>query len=116
MTDNTVLFDGISELLDPYHNGTQPQILEFESTRGPGGPQITINTSLESGDGLFPEGFTDPDTGAPLTDACFEIGIDDTLDPDTPTVVTSATLETFGGLPLGPFDITNFFPIPGTAG
>ena len=41
---------------------------------------------------LFPEGFEDPETGTPLTAACIEIGIDDTLDADQPVDVTSGSI------------------------
>ncbi len=116
MTDNTVLFDGLTEFLDPYLDGTQPALLEFEvtvvSSAGPSSQEITFNSFLDSGTDLFPEGFEDPETGTPLTDACVEIGIDDTLDPDQPTSVTSATLQFFGGSPIGPVDITSFFSDP----
>ena len=111
-TDSTVTFDGISETVDSYVDGTQPRILEFENTFALGGQQIIFDTSLDTGTDLFPEGFEDPETGTPLTDACVEIGRDDLLDASVPTTVTSATLQTFGDVSIGPLDITNFFEDP----
>ena len=112
MDDNTVLFDGFSEFLDPYLDGNQPLVFEFETPGSDDEFTVDIN-SLGTSD-LFPEGFTDPKTGTPLTDACVEIGIDDTLDSDPPADVTSATLEFLSGgsTVIPPTDITGFFDNP----
>ncbi|MEM8963118.1 MAG: hypothetical protein AAGD38_16660 [Acidobacteriota bacterium] len=114
MDDNTVLFDGLSELLDPYINGTQPLVFEFESTSSGGDPTVNLNSFSDSGGDLFPEGFTDPDTGTPLDSACIEIGMDDPLDFDSPTKVENAMLEFSNSSgPFGsPMDITEFFEDP----
>ena len=109
MDDNTVVFDGLSELLDSYLDGTQPFVFEFETTGTEGLPETTIN-SIANGD-LFPEGFEDPATGTPLDAACVEIGIDDTLDSDEPIEVTSALLD-FIGDGFDPFDVTSGFTNP----
>lgn len=117
MTDNTVAFDGLSELLDPYLDGTQPLIFEFET---PGnnlvGGEKTTDVFMNSfGDGdLFPEGFMDPETGTPLNSACIEVGIDDTLDSDVPSQVNSATFEASNsdGSVLPPIDISSLFENP----
>ncbi len=116
MDDNTVLFDGLSELLDPYLDGTQPAIFEFETPTG--GPNnetdVFINSFSGTGTDLFPEGFEDPDTGTPLTDACVEIGREDLLDSNGPVTVTNATIEFSGdsGTILPTTDITSFFSNP----
>lgn len=114
MDDNTVLFDGLSELLDPYLDGTQPLVFEFEtpSNDTPGATDSTIN-AFSDGD-LFPEGFQDPETGTPLDSACVEIGIDDTLDSDIPSEVSNAMISfsSSGGTVLPPTDITSFFENP----
>ncbi|MEM1178360.1 MAG: hypothetical protein AAGM22_08455 [Acidobacteriota bacterium] len=114
--DDNVLFDGLTELLDPYLDGTQPQVFEFE-TPLPGGTEATSRiTSTSEGTGdLFPEGFQDPETGAPLDSACVEIGRIDTLDPtSTPTSLNQAVLRfnRDGATISGPFDITSFFNDP----
>lgn len=112
MDDSTVTFDGLSELLDPYVDGTQPLVFEFETPSDGQVSDVGIDTSLDSGDDLFPEGFEDPDTGTPLTDICIEIGRDDTLDAAPPAVVRSASLRITGGVTIGPLDITSFFSTP----
>ncbi|MEM7052125.1 MAG: hypothetical protein AAF604_20835 [Acidobacteriota bacterium] len=111
--DNQVLFDGLSEFLDPYVNGTAPFVFESETGPGPDGSTVTTITSAGDDD-LFPEGFTDPDTGTPLDAACVEIGISDTLDSQFPVTVTQATLEFLDSdtSVLGPLDITDFFGDP----
>lgn len=95
MDDNTAVFDGITESLDTYSDGNQPVIYESVTSRRAhqrGGTQTTVELVTMGTSDLFPEGFEDPETGTPLTDACVEIGIDDTLDPDPPMIVTSASL------------------------
>ena len=112
MDDNTVLFDGLSELLDPYVNGTMPGIFEFETNNGNGTSDVFFN-SFAGGD-LFPEGFEDPATSTPLDSACIEIGIDDTLDGDQPVKVNSALFEasSSSGPVIPGIDITSFFDTP----
>ncbi|MEM7581738.1 MAG: S8 family serine peptidase [Acidobacteriota bacterium] len=125
MDDNTANFDGLNELIDPYTDGTQPFVFEFETDpdnlsegggRRFGDPEnpleTTINMQSMNGEDLFPEGFEDPETGTPLDAACIEIGIDDALDGDCPTNVTSATVQFFNNsTPIfdEPLDITNAF-------
>lgn len=115
MDDNTVLFDGLSEALDAFLDGTLPQLFEFEST-GSGGntTDIFMNAFADTGEDLFPEGFLDPDSGEPLDAACLEIGIDDTLDFDQPSSVTSAIFEASddNGEIIPPTDITSLFSSP----
>ncbi len=76
----------------------------------PGG---SFNVDLNVvGQDLFPEGFTDPETGTPLDAACVEVGIDKSLDSDCPVNVTSATLQfldSTGTLVGSPFDVTSIF-------
>lgn len=115
MDDNTVAFDGLSELLDPYLDGTQPAIFEFETSNlGTGTNDIFFNSFIDPGADLFPEGFEDPESGTPLDAACIEIGIDDTLDGDLPVEVNMATIEASNsmGQVLPPTDITRFFSNP----
>ena len=115
MDDNTVLFDGLSELLDPYVDGTQPFVFEFETPdAGNNSTDAFFNSFSGSGGDLFPEGFSDPDTGTPLDAACIEIGIDDTLDADVPVEVTEAMIEASdsNGTIVPPTDITSLFPNP----
>ena len=120
--DNTVDFNGFSELIDSFTDGTQPFVFEFETdpdglgsggrAGGQEGFAAELEIGAEPGTDLFPEGFEDPKTGTPLTAACLEIGIDDVLDADCPVDVTSAVLEfaTPDG-PLGePLDVTSQFP------
>lgn len=115
MGDNTVQFDGLSEFLDAYLNGTQPLVFEF-ATPDPGNNSTDafFNSFSDGGGDLFPDGFTDPNTGMPLDAACVEIGIDDTLDPDVPVEVTEATIEASdsNGSIIPQTDITSFFSNP----
>ncbi len=112
MDDNTVLFDGVTENLDPYVDGTQPAVFEFESNSFGDTADVFIN--VFANDDLFPEGFEDPETGTPLDSACVEIGIDDTLDGNTPVEVTQALFEASNadGTVIPPIDITSFFSNP----
>ena len=115
MNDNSVVFDGITEFLDAYTTGTQPFIFEFETTSLTGGGTSIEIITMGAID-LFPDGFEDPKTGTPLTAACIEIGIDDTLDFSTPTSVPNATvdlLDDMGSIFGGPLTIpTSFFSDP----
>ncbi len=121
--NNTTTFDGMPEDLDPYTDGTQPFVFEFETdpdalTPVPFGDpesdfEAEINIGSEPGTDLFPEGFEDPKTGTPLSAACIEIGIDDTLDSDCPVDVTSAVVQfntPDGPLFDEPLDVTSAFP------
>ncbi|MEM7048807.1 MAG: S8 family serine peptidase [Acidobacteriota bacterium] len=114
--DNEVLFDGLDELLDPYTNGTQPFVFEFETDANDSdGFTGEITAKSDNGEDLFPDGFEDPDSGTPLDAACIEIGIDDTLDSDEEVLVSSAMVEFFNdgtGLFGGPIDITSSFSNP----
>lgn len=113
--DDTVLFDGLSELLDPYLDGTQPFVFEFETPDAMGNTtDVFMNSFSGKGGDLFPEGFTDPGTGDPLTDACIELGMEDMLDFDQPTEVESAMIEASdsNGSVIPPTDITSIFPNP----
>ena len=114
MDDNTVQFDGLSELLDPYLDGTMPAIFEFETPNGDGTTDAFFNSFAGTGQDLFPEGFEDPATNTPLDAACIEIGIDDTLDSDTPSEVVNAMFEASGdmGEIIPPVDITSIFSDP----
>lgn len=128
MTTNTVLFDGSLESLDPYVNGIQPQVFEFESVlRVPGEPGSGIggeldlffnssisNSSTGLGGDLFPEGFEDPETGTPLTDACLQIGVDDPLESGAPKEVLSAMISASNeqGDVIPPTDISDLFDRP----
>lgn len=117
MDDNTVLFDGLSEFLDPYLDGTQPAIFEFETfNRSVAGGMETdaFFNSFSGGEDLFPEGFEDPETNTPLDAACLEIGINDTLGSNVPVEVISAIFEASGdnGSIIPNTDITSFFSNP----
>ena len=114
MDDNTVLFDGLSELLDPYLDGTQPFVFEFETSSDGETTDVFLNSFSGSGGDLFPEGFEDPETGTPLDAACIEIGIDDTLDSDVPIEVMEAIFEASNsnGPVIPPIDITSVFSNP----
>ena len=114
MDDNTVLFDGLTELTDPLLDGTQPGVFEFETPGVDDETDVFVNSFAGTGEDLFPEGFEDPETGTPLDAACLEIGIDDTLDADIPVEVTSAVFEASGdsGTIFPPTDITSFFSSP----
>ncbi|MEM1182529.1 MAG: hypothetical protein AAGM22_29550 [Acidobacteriota bacterium] len=117
MDDNTVLFDGLSELLDPYTDGTQPLVFEFESpdtNNDPPTQNVFMNSFTESGGDLFPDGFQDPQTNTPLDSACIKIGIDDTLDSDVPSTIEEAMFEGSNsqGSVIPPTDITQFFENP----
>ncbi|MEM7356409.1 MAG: S8 family serine peptidase, partial [Acidobacteriota bacterium] len=125
--NNQAAFDALNELLDPYTNGTQPFVFEFETDPDNLGTdeslggflggeeadfEATIGIESENGEDLFPEGFEDPKTGTPLDTACIEIGIDDTLDSDCPVDVTSAVMQfntPTGPLFEEPLDITQAF-------
>ena len=95
-------------MLDPYPDGTQPFVFEFETdpdnlsdggrsgARGESADfEAEVNIGSDPGTDLFPEGFEDPESGTPLNAACIEIGIDDTLEADCPVDVTSAVVEFF---------------------
>lgn len=121
MNDDNVTFDGITELLDPYLDGTQPALFEFESMStfsgtegGSGTTNAFFNSFSDTGTDLFPEGFTDPETGSPLDAACLEIGISDTLDSDKPAEVQSAMFEASGdrGTIIPNVDISSIFSSP----
>ena len=120
LDDNTVTFDSIQESLDSYTNGTTVQINEFAffgmltEALGTDGDAFTM--FVNGSDELFPEGFEDPETGDPLTAACIEIGVDDTMDSDydDSVVLTLATLllQSDNTTIFGPIDITSIFPDP----
>ena len=91
-TDNDVTFDGLSELLDRYTNGTQPGVFEFQTT--PTNPALKsfkfVFESFASGD-LFPSGFTGPN-GETLDVACLELGKTNPLESATPQTVIKSKL------------------------
>ncbi len=114
--DNIVTFDGLSELLDPYTDGTQPFVFEFE-TNGPDNDEV-LSLEIEtfaSGD-LFPDGFIDPATSTPLDGACVEIGQQDPLESGVPKSVVKGKIDLLdaSGMSLfgGPVPITSFFSEP----
>ncbi len=108
--DNSVLFDGLQEFLDTFLNGTQPVVNESQSDPDAAMTDVAMNIESLGGEDLFPEGFEDPDTGTPLTAACIEIGIDDTLDNEEPVNVTSAVIDFFNAdTNVFNADITSFF-------
>ncbi len=122
---NTASFDGMPESLDPYTDGTEPFVVEFEtdpdnlegdSGRAARGLNQFLETTInifasDSANDLFPDGFEDPETGTPLNAACIEIGIDDIIEGDCPVDVTSAAVQFFNadGSLGDPIDITEAF-------
>ena len=116
-------YDSLVEFLNELDGGVQPMLDESQTDpdnleggsapRGTGtGFEAEIEISSDPGTDLFPEGFEDPETGTPLTAACLEIGIDDTLDGDCPVDVSEALLQFLrDGTPiLSPIDVTQAFP------
>lgn len=113
MGDNDATFDGDAENLDSYTNGTTPMVTESQSNPEDDTRTTEINIQSQDGSDLFPEGFTDPDTGTPLNDGGFEIGTDNALNGDMPVSVTSAIVNMFNdGNNVFTADITSAFSEP----
>ncbi len=117
--DNVVTFDGQTELLDPYSDGTQPFVFEFEfeNTNNDEVLSLEFETFASGGGGdLFPDGFTDPGTSTPLDGACVEIGQQDPLESGVSRSVAKARIDFLdaSGSSLfgGPVPITSFFNEP----
>lgn len=111
--DDIVTFDGLPEDVRTYAPDTTPTIDESSAVTGSASYTITITSRATSGDDLFPSGYTDTD-GHPLTNGCFTIGLDDTLDWPGATHVVAATLTArhHGATVIGPLDVTNHFGFP----
>jgi len=106
--DDIVTFDGLAEAIMTDIFGTVPTVTESTVDNADGTHRLVIDTSSPFGSDMFPEGVTDDDTGIPLTDACFMIGLLDSLDWPGVDSVTSATISfmTDGGVVRGPFDVS----------
>lgn len=110
--DDIVLFDGTAEAIRTDILGTVPIVTESDTPQPNGRRLIEVATSAPSGRDLFPAGFESG--GVPLTDACFMIGIDDSLDWIGADTVVSATIEflTDDVVQLGPLDASFFIVNP----
>lgn len=114
--DDVVTFDAVSEPIRTDVFGTVPTVTESKTDNGTETHLLVIDTSSPRGTDLFPSGAEDPDTGTPLTDACFFIGLDDPLDWPGVDTVTAASISylTDGNVVDGPFDVSGpvFFRDP----
>ncbi len=114
--DDIVMFDGIPENLATDLLGTVATVTEVETTNPDGTVSISISTASPSFTDLLPGGFTSPDTGGPLIDGCWFIGIDDLLDWESPLTVLSAEVNflTDSVVVAGPYDldVAGFFSVP----
>ncbi len=116
--DAIVVYDGLPETITTDIFGTVPTVTESKIDHGGESHLLVIDTSSPFGTDLFPEGVTDPDTGMPLTDACFIIGLVDPLDWPGQGIVTSAsiTFRSSDIVVVGPVDVTgpSYFNEPWT--
>jgi len=106
--DDIVLFDGVPENIRTDVLGTVPTVVEASTDNGDGTHTLVIDTRSPQGTGLFPGGLTDSNSGTPLVDACFLLGIDDTLNWAGMDTVTDAFITFFSDdqTVIGPLDVT----------
>lgn len=111
---NIVTFDGNVELLDALQPGGVPYALETELVTSTGVSDLVIVTNDANAIGLFSAGLSDPNTGTPLTDACYLIGLDDPLAWSPAPLVVEGHLQLFtiGGQVVIEGDVTSFFSAP----
>lgn len=114
--DDNVKFDGISENLATDVVGTVASVIESQTSNPDGTVNISIWASSPTQTDLFPGGFTSPDTGLPLTDICWFVGLDQPLDwIPAPTVISATiTVTQDGAIIAGPEDVgpAGFFTVP----
>jgi hypothetical protein len=117
--DDIVTFNAVAEPIRTDLFGTIPMVSECDTGQPNGRQLIVITTQSQPGTDLFPPGFFAPG-GVPLKDACFSIGVGDSISPADPLTwagtdtIESATLEflTNGVTMAGPFDASSFFTAP----
>jgi|CXWL01.1.fsa_nt_gi hypothetical protein len=118
--NNSVVFDGSPETLDPYccNLSTTPTATESQVVNGDGTTTITITLTVPNGKDLFPGNLVTNDAAhIPLVDAGVVVGAfsGDPLDWSPAHKVTAASIELFiGAFSLGAdnLDPTAFFDAP----
>ncbi len=109
-TDYVVSFDGAAETLRQDIFLTTATANETDTPQGDGSRIIVITTSSPTGTDLFPGGVF---VGAPLTDACFSIGLDDPLTWDGVDTIDQAIIQFFkDGSFQTSADVTAMFSSP----